>query len=429
MPTETTDEIVLLSDEVQEIISNKPSWIIRNGITVFFILILCIVCSTFFISYPDTILAEGKLTTINAPKVIQTRTDGRIVMLKAVEGEKVKQKDILGYMESTANPTEIISLSQSMDSLQLSIENDNAEIISSYFLTPYKDLGEVQQAYQTFTQAFILFKQYLINGFYNKKKKMLQYDMVYLQKLHNNLVEQKKLTEEDVSLAKETFTANQSLKNDKIISAFDYRNEKSKYIAKELSIPQIASAIISNESSIHEKQKEVLQLENEIAQQKWIFIQAVNTLKAQLSEWKTKYLLIAPIAGRVAFAGFVQQNQQFVNNQTVCFINPENTQYYLQVTFSQTNFGKIKEDQKVLLKFPSYPYQEFGAVEGRLSFISKITTDSGYIAKVMLPYGLKTNYNKQIQYREGLVVQAEIITANLKLSDRLLFSARQLFKK
>lgn len=39
--------------------------------------------------------------------------------------------------------------------------------------------------------------------------------------------------------------------------------------------------IITNESARHEKIKEIAQLENEIAQQKGIFIQSLNTLKAQ----------------------------------------------------------------------------------------------------------------------------------------------------
>lgn len=196
-----------------------------------------------------------------------------------------------------------------------------------------------------------------------------------------------------------------------------------------MTIPQVNSAIISNESSQHEKAKEILQLENEIAQQKGIFSQALNTIKAQLDDWKSKYLLIAPIDGKIAYAGFIQENQQLQNNQTVCFINPENSNYYAEISIPQNNFGKVRQGQKVLLKLPSYPFQEYGAVEARLEFISNIATDSGYIAKVVLPYGLQANYNKQIQYRDGLIAQGEIITADLRLSDRLINTVKQVFKK
>ncbi len=308
------------------------------------------------------------------------------------------------------------------------MNSGRAEVITRYLLEPYQNLGEAQQAYQLFTQTFILFKQYLQNGYYLKRKIMLQNDMVYLQRLHANLLQQKEMQVEDVGLAKETFDANKSLKEDKVISPLDYRNEKSKYIGKALTIPQISSAIISNESSQHEKQKEILQLENDITQQKGIFTQALNTLKAALDEWKTKYLLIAPIDGQVAFAGFVQENQQLKNNQTLCFINPGNTQYFAAVNIPQQNFGKIKPGQRVLLKLPSYPFQEFGAITGKLDFISNIPTDSGYLAKILLTNGLQTNYKRMVQYHEGLSASAEIITEDLKLSDRLMNQLRSVIK-
>lgn len=428
MPAASNDEIKLLSNEVQEIISYRPIWILRNGITLFLVIISCLIASTFFISYPDVVHANAMLTSINAPKEVKTKTEGKLIKLTAVEGKYVKQNELLGFMESRANHYEVISLSQTIDELQLLMSRGKVEIITKYLLQPYQNLGEAQQAYQSFTQDFILFKQYLQNGYYLKRKAMLQSDTIYMQRLHANLLQQKEMQVEDLGLAKETFDANQSLKEDKVISPLDYRNEKSKYIGKALTIPQISSAIISNESSQHEKEKEILQLENDIAQQKGIFMQALNTLKAQLNEWKTKYLLVAPIEGKIAFAGFVQENQQLKNNQTVCFINPENTEYFVEVNIPQQNFGKIKRGQKVLLKLPSYPFQEFGAITGKLDFISNIPTDSGYLAKVLLPNGLQTNYKKLVQYHEGLSGQAEIITEDLKLSDRMLNQLRSVIK-
>lgn len=420
---------LLRSAEVSEIISNKPGFLIRWGITIFFMVLLLIVASTFFIHYPDVVQARARLTSINAPKEVKTKTDGKLIKLNAVEGRFVQQGQLLGFMESRANHYEVMMLSQTIDSLQVLMNNNQAEVVPKYLLQPYRNIGEVQPAYQVFMQGFILFKQYLSAGYYSKKKRMLQADITYLQRLHTNLEQQKEMQEEDLDLAKETFNANATLKDQKVISPLDFRNEKSKYIGKAMSIPQINSAIISNESNLHEKEKEILQLENEIAQQQGIFTQALNTLKAQLDDWKNKYLLVAPIDGRIAYAGFIQENQQLQNNQAVCFINPENSNYYAEVLIPQNNFGKVSQGQKVLLKLPSYPFQEYGALEGKLEFISNIATDSGYTAKVVFPNELKTNYGKQVQYRDGLIALGEIITADLKLSDRLLNQLKAVIKK
>jgi multidrug efflux pump subunit AcrA (membrane-fusion protein) len=433
--TKILDNELLRSTEVNEIISNQPGFLIRWGVSIFFLILVLLVLATWFVQYPDIVTTKATLTSINAPKSVITKTQGKLIQLLVKEGQMVQQKDILGYVESTASHTAMLHFLKAIDSVQILLAANKTEEGINYFksfsVTSYLQSnnnflppngGEIEGAVSVFMQAFILFNQYVSAGYYIKKKRMLQSDINYLQQLHTNLLQQKSMQQQDVNLAKETFNANQTLKEDKVISPLDYRNEKSKYIGKALSIPQISLAIISNQSSQHEKQKEILQLENDIAQQKGIFTQALHTLKAQLEEWKNKYVLIAPVTGKIAFATFLQENQQLQANQIICFVNPENSQYYAEVYIPQTNFGKVKVGQQVLLKFPAYPFQEYGSIKGKIDFISNITTDSGYLAKVTLPAGLNTTYKKVIQFREGLTAQGEIITADMRLLQRFYYS-------
>ncbi len=416
------------SSEIDEIISNRPPLIVRWGTFYFFILLLFLFGSTFIITYPDIVAAKAKFTTINAPKEVKTKTDGKLVKLFAKEGQAVQQGELLGFVESRANHQEVMSVSQWVNTSQDLLESGSLEFLSKNTNLSYHSLGELQQAFQKFMGDYNLFRQYLSEGYFFRKKKMLVADISYFKQLHINLLQQKAMQQEDLGLAQQTLDANKTLDEDKVISPFDYRNEKSRYIGKALGIPQITAAIIANESSQHEKQKEIAQLENEIAQQRGIFTQALYTLKAQVEEWKNKYLLVAPVAGRIAFARFLQENQQLQLNENICYVNPENSQYFAEIFIPQNNFGKIKIGQKVLFKLPAYIYAEFGAVEGRLDFVSNIPTDSGYLAKVTLPQGLQTNFKKKIQYHEGLVAQGEIITADTKLSDRLFYQLRDLFR-
>lgn len=85
----------------------------------------------------------------------------------------------------------------------------------------------------------------------------------------------------------------------------------------------------------------------------------------------------------------------------------------------QANFGKVKTGEKVLLKFQAYPNAEYSSVIGKVAFIAHVPTDNGYLVKVVLPKGLTTNYNKQIQYHGGLVATGEIITAERRLLQQL----------
>lgn len=419
-----SNNLLLRSEEVSEIISSKPSFLVRWGITIFLMVLLGIVAACWFIRYPDIVNTRAKLTSINSPKAVSAKNDGKLIKLLATEDQHVYQNQTIGYIESRAIHSEVISLSLIIDSLQVLLNNDRSEVISSFIFQPYLHLGEVQQPYQTFIQALSIFKQYLSTGFYVHKKIMLEKDISYLQQMKSNLEQQRTKQQEDLGLQQENFKANEYLKNEKVISAAEYRAERSKLIGKELSIPQISSSILSNENTRNEKQKEIMELENQIAQQKSIFLQALNTFKVQLDEWKAKFLLVSPVDGNVAFATFLQENQQLQNGQVICYINPGNSQYYAEVFIPQANFGKIAIHQKVLLQLPSYPYQEYGKIEGRLDFISHIPTDSGYLAKVSLPQGLKTNYNKEIQYHEGLTAQGEIVTKNMRLLERFYYTVK-----
>ena len=410
------------SEMVQEIVSNKPGLIIRYGTMAFFFILifLCIAC--WFIQYPDMVKANARLSSINGPKEVITKTPGKLIKLFAKEGEITSSGKILGYIESTASHQEIIALSKDIRKLQTILNENNFAGLISYKNMPYQQLGELQPSFQIFLQSFAVFNNYITDGFYLRKRSMLSKDFSYLQKLHSIILQQKVLNEQDLALSQKTFDANESLNTDKVISDFDYRSEKSKLINKKLSLPQINAAIVSNEAQQNEKLKEIAELENQIAQQKTVFVQSLHTFKSQADEWMIKYLLISPTDGTLRFASFLQENQQLQANQVVCFVNPNNAQFYAEVFIPQSNFGKIRQGQTVLLKFPSYPFQEYGSVKGNLDFISNISTDSGYLAKVVFKNGLVTSYKKTVQFREGLTAQAEIVTQDMRLLQRLYYN-------
>ena len=169
------------------------------------------------------------------------------------------------------------------------------------------------------------------------------------------------------------------------------------------------------------KQKEALLKQDEKSQlntRQAAFMQALYNLKSKIEEWKFNYVLIATTNGRLSYASILQENQQLQNGQIIAYITPGSGDYYMQTIIPQNNLGKIARGQKVLIKFPSYSWQEFGSVQGRVDYISQIATDSGYMARITLVNGLQTSHHKQIPYRQGLTAQAEIITKDVRLLER-----------
>ena len=424
-------------NEIEEIISNKPPYIVRWGTVYFFLLLLALCLISWFIKYPDIVIATATLNSVNASQEVITRTDGKLTQILIQENEKVNKGEILGYMESIANPKSVRKLSQRIDSINDLISQNHTDEIVHFFPSKASsiedsgngELGELQASYQTFIQAFITFRDFISNGFYLKKKKMLAIDMQNLQKLHAILLNQRALMQQDLALSNVTFSANKTLADQKVISAFDFRDEESKLIGKQLSLPQINASIVANEATQNDKIKEIAELENQIVAEKNTFVQALQTIKSQVQAWEYKYVLIAPVSGTISFTGFFQENQEMKSGQLLFYIQPENTSYYVETLIPQYNSGKVKKGQKVLLKFQAYPFEQFGAVLGKIEYIKTVPTDSGYLAKIILPQGLVTNYKRPLQYRNGMIAEADIITQDMRLLDRFYNNARKQFER
>lgn len=419
-PETPTD--LLRSEEVREIISHRPGFLVRWGVSIFLGILLLLLLGCWFIRYPELVRARARLNSLHAPKSILCRTDAKLIRLLVVEGQQVKEGALLGVLESTAATGEMLLLAASLDSSSRLLENNQAAETAALLNKRYDRLGEVQQVYQQFTTARQQFNDYLVNNFYQRKKQLLEQDMRVLQEMRLAVQQQRKLSEHDMNLARETYRMNRQLLEEKVISKEEFRQQESKLLAKEQLLPQLEASLLANVNQQTEKRKELEQLEHDIAQQRLTFEQALHTLKSAVDEWKRKYLLLASTSGKVTFDSFIQENQQMRNGQLLCFIKPENSTYYAEMHIPQYNFGKVRTGMTVLLKFPSYPFQEYGSVRGKVDFISHIPTDSGYLARVVLPPNLMTNRGQTVQYRDGLQANAEIITEERRLLMRFFYN-------
>lgn len=410
------------SDIAQEIISRKPDFFEKWSLLVFLILLLFLLVGTWFIRYPDIIEASAVLTGDNAPKEIVSRQTGRLTALFVKNNQQVKQGDMIGWIESNAATAEVISLSQKLKHSSELLEQNNPAAVSALFNQRFKNLGALQSPYQTFVAAWQQYNDYLINGFYYKRKNMLYSDIAALGGMKGKTTEQKNLTEQENQLAKKTFEMNEYLYKEKVISAEEYRQAQAALMNQQKTIPQMDVSLLSQQNQIRDKQKEIDQLNHDIFQQQKIFEQALHTLKSSVEDWLKQFTFQAPVDGQVVFVLPLQQNQYIEQGKLLGYVNPPDSKYYAEVKLSQNNFGKVDTGMKVQLRFDAYPYQESGFVPGTLNYISKVAVDSGFLGTVRLDKGFTTNQNKELQYKTGLKAQALIITKDMRLLERLYYN-------
>jgi multidrug resistance efflux pump len=415
----------LHSEEVHEIISRPPHWLVRWGITVFVVLLMILVAGCWLIKYPDIVVTPFTLTATDAPRIVMARVEGKLERLMIKDGQSVERDQMLAYTESVADHDQVLLLGNDIERFSRSIRQNQWAAVNELHVQAYTRLGEIQNDFQGFAQKLAELKTFLNGGFYLQKRKLLLDDLDDLKEMEKNLAEQMLLQKRDYDLAQDEFNVQEKLHRDKVIAPLEFKREKAKLLAREMPLKNLSSALIQNRSSQTGKQKEILELDNAISEHKNGFQQSLQTLQSSVETWKQRHVLMAPVAGLVSFSYPWQEQQHLMAGQELLTVEPVGSNYQGLVKIPQTNFGKLAEGQTVLIKLDGYPYREYGMVEGNLSQLSSTPgRDSVYWGYVALPNQLRTRYGRELPYRNGLKGTAEIVTTDRRLVERLVSTIR-----
>jgi HlyD family secretion protein len=136
--------------------------------------------------------------------------------------------------------------------------------------------------------------------------------------------------------------------------------------------------------------------------------------------------LKASIDGKLNYSGIIQQNQNVNINQDIFLVNPGNLDFFGEIEIPQYNMGKVKEGQKTIIKFKSYPFEQYGIITGKLDKISDVALkDSIFVARISFDKIKDNGFKNKIVLKNGLLAEADIITEESSLLERFV---RNIFK-
>ena len=419
MPTEQ-QSIFSNSEEVQEIITAVPSWILRRGILLILIVLLSIVLLSAFIRYPDIVKTSLKINSLNSPKGAISHQSGKLVKLLVKENEHVVAGQPLAFIESTGKHEEVIALAKRLRDLS-NLLNTSRPISTKDFIAADLNLGELQGNYQSFYQACLQFINTQNGGLYITQRTYLNRDLLEIKKLQDQINQQKRIQEQEFANAQEEYDAYKKLKSKNVISNSEFKQQENKYLSSKYPLQQTATALLTNNSSYMAKQKEIATLNNTIREEEAKFRQAVNGMINETNSWLMKYVIFSPLAGKVGYAGILQENQNVATNQELFIVNPGNTDFFGEVKIPQYNMGKVKLGQRTLIKLKSYPFEEYGIINGKISYITDVALkDSVFIAKIDFGKFEHKIPSNPIILKPGMQADAEIITQESSLLQRFL---------
>ena len=417
----------LLGSNVDEVLNHPPNWLMRWGTTLFFSVIALILLVTWFVKYPDLVSAPLQILPSKLPKNIASRSEGRIERLFVGNEQPVKKGEILAYIESTADINDVLRLEAVID--ELILKEGNIEDIYHTGIPLYFNLGELQKSYQTFQEAHTRSKSALGTGTFNKKKGAISNEISSLRNLRSNTYEQLEIQEKDLQMTLEEAQSQQRLADKGFVSSLEAKNAMSRYLNKKQSYEQAKASLENNKISQNQKKYELLEMDKTIEEHNINLIQTIYSFKSDIEAWKQKYLAISPVDGIVHFVSTLQENQQVQAGQDLMMVAPKSEGYFGEMWVGQYNFGKIKIGQEVIVKFESYPFQEFGTVIGKIDYIGNMPRDSSTLIKVTFRDGLITNSKKELPFKYGMKANAEIVTEDMRLMERFFYDIRKSLKR
>lgn len=405
-----------------EVIKAVPNWILRWGTIVVFLIISGIIIMSATIKYPEVILTDLKINSLNSPKSLIAHQNGKLSELFVKDGQFIEDNEILAFVESTGNPYDIMRLDSILRTLKVSINSKSFPI--DYDFPSNLALGEVQEAFQNFYKDYILFKSSTLKGYQTENLELLKKDLKNLKFLESKLLEQKQLKQLEQKNYESEYSAYKKLFDKKVISRSEFERQENNYLSSKYPIQEADISILNNQSLYNSKVKEITELEQTIHEQKLNFVQSINQCLSETSRWIYHHVIKSPVSGRVSFSGIIQKYQNVQENQELFAVNPGNSQFFGEILIPQYNTGKVRTDQKVIVKLQSYPFEQYGLIWGKLTYISDVTyKDNGFMAKVTLE---SSKIRKDIILKNGMQGQAEIITDDVSLLGRFIRKIKNL---
>jgi multidrug resistance efflux pump len=425
------DTFELRSEEVQDILTKVPHWMIRWGTVLIFAIIFLLFFVSWFIKYPDVVNTEIVITTNIPPEKIVSKSSGRIEAILVKDKSIVPKNTTLAIIENTANYKDVFLLRSIVDAYNV---NDPKKDFP-FALLKNSQLGEIESAFAVFQKDYQADKLNEDLQPFEVENRAQVSEKVQIKERLEILQQQKVINESELQLQKNEIARFETLFNKGIISAQEMEAKKLTYLQAQKSyksllssISQLRSSLIDNtkssQSSHINSTKEEVNLGRNMAQ-------SFYQLKKVIKDWELAYTLKTSISGVVTFLQVWNENQTINVGDNVFSIIPDAKNGFVgKVKAPALNSGKIKVGQKVNIRLANFPDREFGVLRGKIQNISLVPDkDGNLLLDVALPNGLETSYKKRIVFQQEMKGSAEIVTEDLRLIERILYQFKSIFEQ
>ena len=335
----------------------------------------------------------------------------------------------LGVLENTARRKDVIELEQWIDTLRNSLEQQ--QNLSTR--THNWQLGDLQNDYAALLTQLSAYQQLNFMLSHSHKLTTMKKSLVTNTQQIKHLKQLKQLTLRQYELQQKSTQRDKLLHNQKLISTEELERSEAQTLQMKMSVAQAEASERNQTMQGLQLQTDIdeqeLQNSRELNQQLTALYTRIDQLKAATNAWKSNYLLLAPITGKVTFTNYWTKNQQLQAGKVAFTIVPTSISGLIaRATLPAHGSGRVRQGQKVNIALDNFPENEYGVIEGKVLRLSLIPDESkNYVVEVELPRGLVTSYHKRLPLSQEMIGKARIVTDDVRLLETLIQPIRKMW--
>lgn len=242
---EDTTAFELRSEEVQDILTKVPHWMIRWGTVLIFAIIFMLFFVSWFIKYPDVVNTEIIITTNIPPEKIVSKSSGRIEAILVKDKSIVSKNTTLAIIENTANYKDVFSLKKIVDEYNI---NDSKKDFPFYLLKNTQ-LGEIESAFAVFQKDYQAQELNKDLQPFEVENRAQHSENIQIKERLEILQQQKIINESELQLQKNEVARFETLFNKGIVSTQEMEAKKLSYLQAQKNYKSLLSSISQLKSS------------------------------------------------------------------------------------------------------------------------------------------------------------------------------------
>jgi HlyD family secretion protein len=372
-----------------------------------------------FSKVDEVATAQGELVPSAQVRPVRASEGGIIREIRVKEGDQVKQGDVLLVQDPTLNQAEVTRLQTIAQSMQQDITRLQAESRGATSTgTALQDelLGARLREFDT--------RQAAATADAQRQLAAIEEAKAQLGKLQGNFTNAqtalKNAREREASLRQLV---------DGAVPRFDYLEAKDRLTEAEDRVASLQKEIQAQQQAIRQAEEayqSAQQTANRLTSERQSDIlsqlkqrqEELANVEGQLAQARLKtdgQTITAPVAGKIYDLQTSLGERAVAPGQELMSILPNDEDLLLQVKLLNRDIGFISPGMRVKVKLATFPFQEFGTIEGEVVQVSPNATpdkDLGPVfdTKVRLNQTSVLVHGKPVELTPGMAATAEIVT-------------------